>query len=215
VQVTFLGRPEKMLVPCCGTNFVLREETIVRRTFAKTGLATDASRKEYFSLGEAFAADSRIRQRAIGIVGSMRLFRRFTSSDPREVVARCPASSPVMASPSKKVCGERLVSDAPMSHWEMVTFIAGLRQTGIVAPMPIKGAMNGEDPPGLHRAMFGPNTQFPTPSCRAAVKDGRHASGVVCCNASRPLLDRREHDGMLMCSGLDSHRRKVTLECDR
>jgi hypothetical protein len=100
-----------MLVPCCGTNFVLREETIVRRTFAKTGLATDASRKEYFSLGEAFAADSRIRQRAIGIVGSMRLFRRFTSSDPREVVARCPASSPVMASPSKKVCGRRSASE--------------------------------------------------------------------------------------------------------
>ena len=31
-----------------------------------------------------------------------------------------------------------------MSHWETVTFIAGLRQTGIVAPMLIKGAMNGE-----------------------------------------------------------------------
>ena len=29
-------------------------------------------------------------------------------------------------------------------HWETVTFIAGLRQTGIVAPMLIKGAMNGE-----------------------------------------------------------------------
>src|SRR6476661_5032977 len=28
--------------------------------------------------------------------------------------------------------------------WETVTFIAGLRQTGIVAPMLIKGAMNGE-----------------------------------------------------------------------
>src|SRR5258708_18435731 len=27
-------------------------------------------------------------------------------------------------------------------HWETVTFIAGLRQTGIVAPMLIKGAMN-------------------------------------------------------------------------
>src|SRR5215831_18413218 len=39
--------------------------------------------------------------------------------------------------------GERLVADAPMGHWETVTFIAGLRQTGIVAPM-IKGAMNGE-----------------------------------------------------------------------
>src|SRR5262249_40622089 len=28
--------------------------------------------------------------------------------------------------------------------WETVTFIAGLRQTGIVAPMLINGAMNGE-----------------------------------------------------------------------
>jgi transposase len=40
--------------------------------------------------------------------------------------------------------GERLVSDIPMGHWETVTFIAGLRQTRIVAPMLIKGAMNGE-----------------------------------------------------------------------
>jgi len=40
--------------------------------------------------------------------------------------------------------GERLISDAPMGHWETVTFIAGLRQTRIVAPMLIKGAMNGE-----------------------------------------------------------------------
>src|SRR6478735_105526 len=30
--------------------------------------------------------------------------------------------------------GERLFADAPMGHWETVTFIAGLRQTGIVAP---------------------------------------------------------------------------------
>src|SRR6478752_3100998 len=40
--------------------------------------------------------------------------------------------------------GERLFADAPMGHWETVTFIAGLRQTGVVAPMLIKGAMNGE-----------------------------------------------------------------------
>ena len=40
--------------------------------------------------------------------------------------------------------GERLVSDVPMGHWETVTFIAALRQTGVVAPMLIKGAMNGE-----------------------------------------------------------------------
>jgi transposase len=40
--------------------------------------------------------------------------------------------------------GERLVGDVPMGHWETLTFIAGFRQTGIVAPMMIKGAMNGE-----------------------------------------------------------------------
>ena len=31
-----------------------------------------------------------------------------------------------------------------MGHWETQTFIAGFRKTGIVAPMLIKGAMNGE-----------------------------------------------------------------------
>lgn len=40
--------------------------------------------------------------------------------------------------------GERLITDAPMGHWETVTFVAGLRQTRMVAPMLIKGAMNGE-----------------------------------------------------------------------
>ena len=40
--------------------------------------------------------------------------------------------------------GERLIGDVPMGNWETVTFVAGLRQTGIVAPMLIKGAMNGE-----------------------------------------------------------------------
>jgi transposase len=40
--------------------------------------------------------------------------------------------------------GERLVGDVPMGHRETVTFIAGLRHAGMVAPMLIKGAMNGE-----------------------------------------------------------------------
>lgn len=43
-----------------------------------------------------------------------------------------------------KARGERLVGDVPMGNWETLTFIAGLRQTGIIAPMVIKGAMNGE-----------------------------------------------------------------------
>jgi hypothetical protein len=37
--------------------------------------------------------------------------------------------------------GERLIGEVPMGHWETLTFIAGLRNTGIVAPMMIKGAM--------------------------------------------------------------------------
>ena len=40
--------------------------------------------------------------------------------------------------------GERLVGEVPMGHWETLTFIAGFRKTGTVAPMLIKGAMNGE-----------------------------------------------------------------------
>jgi transposase len=40
--------------------------------------------------------------------------------------------------------GERLIGCIPLGHWETVTFVAGLRHTGIVAPMLINGAMNGE-----------------------------------------------------------------------
>jgi len=40
--------------------------------------------------------------------------------------------------------GERLIGEVPMGRWETLTFIAGFRRTGIVAPMMIKGAMNGE-----------------------------------------------------------------------
>jgi len=40
--------------------------------------------------------------------------------------------------------GERLIGEVPMGRWETLTFIAGFRRTGIVAPMVIKGAMNGD-----------------------------------------------------------------------
>jgi transposase len=40
--------------------------------------------------------------------------------------------------------GERLIGEVPMGHWQTLTLVAGFRQTGIVAPMMIKGAMNGE-----------------------------------------------------------------------
>ena len=52
-----------------------------------------------------------------------------------------------------------LGGDVPMGHWETVTFIAGFRQTGIVAPMLIKGAMNGEAFLAYIREMSGPHAQ--------------------------------------------------------
>jgi transposase len=39
--------------------------------------------------------------------------------------------------------GERLVASVPHGHWKMITFVAGLRLDGIVAPFVIDGAING------------------------------------------------------------------------
>ena len=40
--------------------------------------------------------------------------------------------------------GERLVDAAPFGHWKTTTFVAGLRQSGIVAPLVLDGPMTGE-----------------------------------------------------------------------
>ena len=40
--------------------------------------------------------------------------------------------------------GERLVGAVPHGHWNTSTFIAGLRQGGLVAPCVFNGAVNGE-----------------------------------------------------------------------
>jgi transposase len=39
---------------------------------------------------------------------------------------------------------ERLVEAAPHGHWRTTTFIAGLRSTGLVAPLVLDGPMTGE-----------------------------------------------------------------------
>jgi transposase len=38
---------------------------------------------------------------------------------------------------------ERLVAAVPHGHWHTTTFVAGLRQTGIVAPLVLDGPMTG------------------------------------------------------------------------
>lgn len=40
--------------------------------------------------------------------------------------------------------GERCVASVPHGHWKTTTFIAGLRLGGIVAPMVLDGAMDGD-----------------------------------------------------------------------
>lgn len=39
--------------------------------------------------------------------------------------------------------GERLIAHVPQGRWETITFVAGLRRDGIVAPFVVNGAMNG------------------------------------------------------------------------
>jgi transposase len=39
--------------------------------------------------------------------------------------------------------GARLVGHAPHGHWKTITFVAGLRNDGMVAPFVIDGPMNG------------------------------------------------------------------------
>ena len=40
--------------------------------------------------------------------------------------------------------GERLVDAAPHGHWRTTTFVAGLRSSGIIAPLVLDGPMTGE-----------------------------------------------------------------------
>lgn len=40
--------------------------------------------------------------------------------------------------------GERVVGRVPHGHWKTTTFVAGLRTDGLVAPMVLDGAMNGD-----------------------------------------------------------------------
>jgi transposase len=40
--------------------------------------------------------------------------------------------------------GQRLVAPVPHGHWKTSTFVAGLRASGLTAPLVIDGAMNGD-----------------------------------------------------------------------
>jgi transposase len=43
----------------------------------------------------------------------------------------------------RSLLGRRLVAAAPHGHWRTTTFVAGLRQSGVVAPLVLDGPMTG------------------------------------------------------------------------
>ena len=51
------------------------------------------------------------------------------------------------------------LAQCPHGHWQTSTFIAGLRQDGLVAPCVFQGAINGDVVPRLCRAGAGSHTE--------------------------------------------------------
>jgi hypothetical protein len=45
---------------------------------------------------------------------------------------------------SRAPCGERLRAAVTLGHWKTTTLVAGLRNTGLVAPIVLDGPINGE-----------------------------------------------------------------------
>ena len=53
------------------------------------------------------------------------------------------ASTKMARTHGRSLRGERLRAAIPHAHWKTTTFIAGLRTTGMVAPMVLDGPING------------------------------------------------------------------------
>ncbi len=53
------------------------------------------------------------------------------------------ASTKMARTHGRAPCGERLRSPVPHGHWKTTTFVAGLRNSGMVAPMVLDGPING------------------------------------------------------------------------
>lgn len=54
------------------------------------------------------------------------------------------ASTNMARTRGRALRGERLRASIPHGHWKTTTFVAGLRQSGLMAPMVIDGPINGD-----------------------------------------------------------------------
>lgn len=53
--------------------------------------------------------------------------------------------------------GQRLLASVPFGHWKTTTFVAGLRLTGLSAPLVLDGPMNGQAFLAYVRQILGPS----------------------------------------------------------
>jgi transposase len=86
-----------------------------------------------------------VRKRADVARARQRWVREQGLLDPARLVFIDETAVTQIGAPQRLECARRALGrGCAYGYWETVTFIAGFRQTGIVAPMLIKGAMNGE-----------------------------------------------------------------------
>ena len=72
-----------------------------------------------------------------------RTWQRFMDPDCFVFIDETGASTNMVRRYGWSLRGERLVDAAPHGHWRTTTCVAGLRSTGLIAPLVLDGPMNG------------------------------------------------------------------------
>jgi transposase len=81
-----------------------------------------------------------------GVAGKRRLWRvwqRFMDPARFVFVDETGTATNMARRYGRSPSGERLVAAVPHGHWRTTTFIAGLRQSGVVAPLVLDGPLTG------------------------------------------------------------------------
>jgi len=73
-----------------------------------------------------------------------RVWQRYMDSSSFVFIDETSASTNMARPYGWGAASERLVDTVPFGHWKTSTLVAGLRATGIVAPLVVDGSMNGD-----------------------------------------------------------------------
>src|SRR5262245_50821027 len=123
----------RLFRPCTGTGSVE-----AARRFGASSLATASRSKKSLRAAEQQRPDvARARRRWLRE-------QRLLDTTSLVFIDETAVSTNMVRPNGRGPRGQRVLGQVPLGHWETMTFVAGLRHNGIVAPMLIKGAMNGE-----------------------------------------------------------------------